>query len=691
MGIGVYITVCGHQAIIASGGAVLLDLAVYLRVVIIYAPHIAGEQMGLVVVGMLQSDGKDHLLPAGLVAVEVAHGNGLDIAVGDPGRAAGTVVGAVEVTAGIYRRRGTVADIIESAIEKHQLLSPPALAVDSHRLHGKSLPHIIRVMVAAVSPAVGFYGPIQIRGLGKVVSGIGQFSNIHIVGLHRDLTVDPAGILLPGSEVCQHTGQEQVIVAVAVKIATGQRSAHGELIVVPSSGIAHTGIELLALCRGLADNGTAVVLNAVDDLDHGTVVVDLGLVIGQPVAVGQHRQVVHTVAVEVPNNHRGAQLAPLVSLRVFHVIPGMVVIIAHQQALALAPEGEVSAVTVVVPLLDPAAPGIVGLRGINHNALLAVAVEVTGHNIEEAAIGIGGHLKVISVVHIAEIADIHPLAAIGASALGGIDHPQVAPLIGNAYKGHMIPSAAAGGVEGYRLHEAVGGGIKGAVGAALAPGKGGQRTALAHIEIGGLMDLVSPDIQIHQLILLHHQEGHPHIVAVGVGGCGITAGLDPLQVHQVRAGKISLLPVLGLLCRSRLLGLLRKGDRFGLFRRDDRLGFLRGGLRLGLFRGGHPLGLLRRGFRFSLFRGSLRLGLFRRGHRLCLLRRGLRQGQHRAAAQEQYHRQKHGNPPSENAFLVHSTSLLFHRFLYFIIGPRIFPCRLGAKSCRLGEGDLFRL
>ena len=111
--------------------------------------------MGLVVIGMLQSDGKDHLLPAGLVAVEVAHGNGLDIAVGDPGRAAGTVVGAVEVTAGIYRRRGTVADIIESAIEKHQLLSPPALAVDSHRLHGKALPHIIRVMVAAVSPAVG--------------------------------------------------------------------------------------------------------------------------------------------------------------------------------------------------------------------------------------------------------------------------------------------------------------------------------------------------------------------------------------------------------------------------------------------------------------------------------------------------------------------------------------------------------
>ena len=361
----------------------------------------------------------------------------------------------------------------------------------------------------------------------------------------------------------------------------------------------------------------------------------------------------------------------------------MVVIIAHQQALALAPEGEVSAVTVVVPLLDPAAPGIVGLRGINHNALLAVAVEVTGHNIEEAAIGIGGHLKVISVVHIAEIADIHPLAAIGASALGGIDHPQVAPLIGNAYKGHMIPSAAAGGVEGYRLHEAVGGGIKGAVGAALAPGKGGQRTALAHIEIRGLMDLVSPDIQIHQLILLHHQEGHPHIVAVGVGGCGITAGLDPLQVHQVRAGKISLLlPALGLLCRSRLLGLLRKGDRFGLFR---------GGLRLGLFRGGHPLSLLRRDHRLGFLLRGFRFSLFRRGHRLGLLRRGLRQGQHRAAAQEQYHRQKHGNPPSENAFLVHSTSLLFHRFLYFIIGPRIFPCRLGAKSCCLGEGGLCRL
>ena len=250
--------------------------------------------------------------------------------------------------------------------------------------------------------------------------------------------------------------------------------------------------------------------------------------------VGQHRQIVHTVAVEVPHGHGDTQLAPLVSLRFLHIIPGMVVIIAHQQTVTLAALGKV--VTVIIPLLNLAASGFVGLRGIDHDALLAVAVEVTGHDIEEAAVGVSRHFKVVSVVHIAEIADIHSGTAMG--FLSGIDHPQVAPLIGNAYKCHMIPSAAAGGVKGYRLHESVGRGIKGAVGTALVSGKGGQGTALAHIEIGGLADLVPPDVQIHQLVLFYHQKRLANVIAVRVGGRRIAAGLYAFQIHQICTRKI---------------------------------------------------------------------------------------------------------------------------------------------------------
>ena len=71
--------------------------------------------MGLIVVGVLQGNGKDHLLPPGLVAIEVAHGNGLNIAVGDLGGAARAVVGAAEVFPGVHLHRGIVADIIEGA------------------------------------------------------------------------------------------------------------------------------------------------------------------------------------------------------------------------------------------------------------------------------------------------------------------------------------------------------------------------------------------------------------------------------------------------------------------------------------------------------------------------------------------------------------------------------------------------
>ena len=126
--------------------------------------------------------------------------------------------------------------------------------------------------------------------------------------------------------------------------------------------------------------------------------------------VGQHRQIVHTVAVEVPHGHGDTQLAPLVSLRSLHIIPGMVVIIAHQQTVTLAALGK--AATVIIPLLNLAASGIVGLRGIDHDAFLAITVKVTGHDIEEAAVGVGRNLKSACIKHIAEVANLYQPAAV---------------------------------------------------------------------------------------------------------------------------------------------------------------------------------------------------------------------------------------------------------------------------------------
>ena len=538
LGIGVHIAVRRNKAVISAGCSVLLYFAVYLLIIIFYAPHIARQQVGLVVSCVLEGDGKDHLFPPGSVSVKVAHGNGLNITVGDSGGAACTVVGALEVIAGIYRHRLIVAGIIERAAEEHQLLCAAPLAVDRNRLHSQLLPYIIGIMVAAVCPAVGLYG--LIGSLNKTVSRIAQFPNIEIPSLHVDGSVHLLVVFFPCSQLPQHTCEEQIHITIAVKISAGQRGSHRKFIAITPAAFSLAGVELLALCRGFGHDGAAgIPLCTVDDLDHRTVVVDLGLVFGQPVTVGQHRQIVHTVAVEVPHGHGDTQLAPLVSLRVLHIIPGMVVIIAHQQTVTLAAFGK--AVTVIIPLLNLAASGIGGLRGIDHDAFLAVAVKVTGHDVQEAAVGVGGHLKAISVIHVCKITDVHRPAAVGARLLPGIDDPQIAPLVGNPHKGHMVFPSTAGGVKGHCLHQGVGVNGKRAVGTAFLSCEGRQRGFRTHVKIGGLVDPISPDIQIHQLVLLHHEERHPHIVAVRVGGRRIAAGLYVFQIHQICTRKIRVL------------------------------------------------------------------------------------------------------------------------------------------------------
>ena len=409
LGIGVHIAVRRNKAVISAGCSVLLYFAVYRCILIVYAPHIARQQVGLVVICVLEGNCKHHLFPPGSVSVKVAHGNGLNITVGDSGGAACTVIGTLEVIAGIYRHRLIVAGIIERAAEEHQLLCAAPLAVDRNRLHSQLLPYIIGIMVAAVCPAVGLYG--LIGSLNKTVSRIAQFPNIEIPSIHVDGFVHLLVVFFPCSQFPQHTCEEQIHITIAVKISAGQRGSHRKFIAITPAASSLAGVELLALCRGFGHDGAAgIPLCTVDDLDHRTVVVDLGLVIGQSVTVGQHRQIVHTVAVEVPHGHGDTQLAPLVSLRALHIIPGMVVIIAHQQTVTLAASGK--AVTVIIPLLNLAASGIVGLRGIDHDAFLAITVKVTGHDIEEAAVGVGRNLKSAFIKHIAEVANLYQPAAV---------------------------------------------------------------------------------------------------------------------------------------------------------------------------------------------------------------------------------------------------------------------------------------
>ena len=409
LGIGVHIAVRRNKAVISAGCSVLLYFAVYRCILIVYAPHIARQQVGLVVICVLEGNCKHHLFPPGSVSVKVAHGNGLNITVGDSGGAACTVIGTLEVIAGIYRHRLIVAGIIERAAEEHQLLCAAPLAVDGNRLHSQLLPYIIGIMVAAVGPAVGLYG--LIGSLNKTVSRIAQFPNIEIPSIHVDGFVHLLVVFFPCSQFPQHTCEEQIHITIAVKISAGQRGSHRKFIAITPAASSLAGVELLALCRGFGHDGAAgIPLCTVDDLDHRTVVVDLGLVFGQAVTVGQHRQIVHTVAVEVPHGHGDTQLAPLIALRVLHIIPRMVVIIAHQQAVTLAASGK--AVTVIIPLLNLAASGIVGLRCIDHDAFLAITVKVTGHDIEEAAVGVGRNLKSAFIKHIAEVANLYQPAAV---------------------------------------------------------------------------------------------------------------------------------------------------------------------------------------------------------------------------------------------------------------------------------------
>lgn len=99
----------------------------------------------------------------------------------------------------------------------------------------------------------------------------------------------------------------------------------------------------------------------------------------------------------------------------------MVVIIAHQQTITLAALGK--AATVIIPLLNLAASGIGGLRGIDHDAFLAITVKVTGHDVQEAAVGVGGHLKAISVIHVCKSPmSTGPLRSEPASCLVSMTH-----------------------------------------------------------------------------------------------------------------------------------------------------------------------------------------------------------------------------------------------------------------------------
>ena len=66
LGIGVHIAVRRNKAVISAGCSVLLYFAVYRFIIIVYAPHIARQQVGLVVICVLEGNCKHHLFPSKL-------------------------------------------------------------------------------------------------------------------------------------------------------------------------------------------------------------------------------------------------------------------------------------------------------------------------------------------------------------------------------------------------------------------------------------------------------------------------------------------------------------------------------------------------------------------------------------------------------------------------------------------------
>ena len=112
--------------------------------------------MGLIVIAMLEGNGEDHLLASGTVAVEVADCDGLNVAVGYTGGAAGTIIGVFEIITGIDRHRCVIAGIIEGAAQEDQLLCAAAFTVNGYGFYRQPLPDIIGIVVTAVCPAVRF-------------------------------------------------------------------------------------------------------------------------------------------------------------------------------------------------------------------------------------------------------------------------------------------------------------------------------------------------------------------------------------------------------------------------------------------------------------------------------------------------------------------------------------------------------
>ena len=418
-------TVFGHGNVflIHCTGVALCCAVGILRILIPGTGQVAAQHIVFILSIMLQAQVENHLLPSGLVVIKITNGNGNEIPVRDllcisfsiditptgfkPPAGLLSASRCTEIGRRIFLLRHLPADIIHGSVDKDDLLR--LFAIDGHRLHRQRLLHVIFGKVRAITvkgPSVGCFASIM-----KAILEAGRFAAVPRIGQlgHVQLHIpfsnhcDAPGIAVLDAVGAEKARQKQILIAVSVQIAAGQRSRHGNI----EAAIVRIAEGERLVCRFLYDT-LLTALFSVGDLHH-RLIIALGTAAIPLMAVGKHSDIIRAILVKISRNHGDPQLIGQIVILIAAVIFLVRHIIVHQKR---------GSVSFFLQLLSVACAGIIGVfqrmaaylmaavirfRKINDDAVPAVPVEISGRYLEKIPGQEGIHT---AVHHAGQISDI---------------------------------------------------------------------------------------------------------------------------------------------------------------------------------------------------------------------------------------------------------------------------------------------
>ena len=505
---------------------IILDIYVFIAnqfiPVIVLTGNVDAHEVVVILALLLQANGEDHLLLTVLIAVKVARCHRLNMGVADDGML-GSIVVVVEVGDTVHRGLGAAAThVIDPPADKEQLSG--AHAAKGHGLsHDFTPAAVITAVEAADPPAVG----VHIVGAGGhqfyVALAVHRGKDplhIPVLVIDGDLAVHLGAILDPSR--CTGAHHKEVGHAVAVEVTAHQAGRCGEgmdavIVGVLIPDVAHIG-------SGLAHRRLACpALGSVDHLEGGLVAVQ-GYIRGpHSMAIGEDRQVIDPVAVQVADRHGNRQLIGRVSVR---PIDGAAEISRHQQTFGLRLLGQGFFAGIVGEFGEHIVVPTVG--HIDHEGVLAVAVKVTGYDVKE-----GGALElVVVVVHPGDLSQVVDLTH-GLAVLQAGD-PHLSVLSVHTNEGCVVVPTICVGAEGRGLDEG-----PGSVGEIEIPGAGAvprvlhkvlQASPVGVLQAGVLAAVGAAEKE--QLMGGVQVEGLSHREAVGILVCHIPGGDFPVLLQN---------------------------------------------------------------------------------------------------------------------------------------------------------------